>query len=143
MYNYTLCGLDNIYLENGYAAEETEDGPVISIEDMEGLHRLIATDIATKHGRMTGKEMRFLRSMLRLSQQKLGDHTGASRGTVTRWENGDAIPQAVEIVVRALWVGKASGCPVTTELLDEWERQDAEAVTLSYRDTGSGWLRAA
>jgi len=143
MYHYTMCGLDNVYLENGHVTEDTDDGPVVSIEDMEGLHRAIATDIATKHGRMTGKELRFLRSMLRLSQQKLADHTGNLRGTVTRWENDNTVPQAVEMLVRALWLGKAKGCPITTELLDEWEQQDADAVRLSYRDTGSGWLRAA
>ena len=143
MFHYTMCGLDNVSLENGYTVEETEDGQVVSVEDMDGLHRAIATDIASKHGRLTGKELRFLRSMLRLSQQKLADHTGNQRGTVTRWENGDPIPLPVEMLVRGLWLGKAKGCPLTIELLDEWERQDAELVQLAYRDTGSGWRRAA
>ncbi len=143
MYHYTLCGLDNVFLENGYVVEDTEDGPCLSVEDMDGLHRVIATDIAAKRGRLSGKELRFLRSMLRLSQQKLGDHTGNQRGTVTRWENGDAIPLSVEMLVRGLWLGKAKGCPITTELLEEWERQDAETAQMSYRDTEEGWLRAA
>ncbi|MBF0304464.1 MAG: helix-turn-helix domain-containing protein [Alphaproteobacteria bacterium] len=143
MHHYTLCGLDNVWLENGYALADTEDGPVVSIVDLDGLHRAIAIDIATKHGGLNGKELRFLRSMLRLSQQKLADHTGNQRGTVTRWENGDAIPRSVEMLVRGLWLGKAKGCPLTTELLEEWERQDACAVRLAYRDTGTGWSRAA
>lgn len=143
MHHYTMCGLDNVYLENGYVEKDTEDGPVVSIEDLDGLHRAIANDIADKKGRLTGRELRFLRSMLRLSQQKLAEHTGYQRGTVTRWENADPIPLAVEALVRALWIGKSRGCPVTTELLDEWEREDTEAVRLSYRDSGTGWLRAA
>ena len=143
MYHYTMCGLDNVYLENGYVIEETEDGPCVSIEDIDGLHRVIATDLVAKRARLTAKELRFLRSMLRLSQQKLADLTGNQRGTVTRWENGDAIPLAVEMLVRGLWFGKVTGCPLTTELLEEWERQDAELVQMAYRDTETGWLRAA
>ena len=143
MFHYVMCGLDNVYLIGGYQHQETEDGPVVSIQDMDGLHRAIATDIANKHGRLTGRELRFLRSMLRLSQQKLGEHAGVQRVTVTRWENGEAIPRSVEILVRGLWLGKAKGCPMTTELLDEWARQEAETVTLSYRDTAEGWSRAA
>ncbi|MBF5094515.1 hypothetical protein F1643_08485 [Azospirillum sp. INR13] len=70
MHHYTMCGLDNVYLENGYVQKDTEDGPVVSIEDLDGLHRAIANDIADKKGRLTGRELRFLRSVLRLSQQK-------------------------------------------------------------------------
>lgn len=143
MFHYLMCGLDNVYLVNGYQREETEDGSVVSIQDLDGLHRAIATDLATRPGRLTGRELRFLRSMLRLSQQKLGEHAGVQRVTVTRWENGEAVPLAVETLVRALWLGKAKGCPLTTELLDEWARQDADATTLAYRDTEEGWARAA
>lgn len=143
MFHYMMCGLDNVYLVNGYQQEETEDGPVVAIQDMDGLHRAIATDIANKHGRLTSRELRFLRSMLRLSQQKLAEHSGVQRITVTRWENGDAIPLSVENLVRGLWLGKAKGCPITTELLDEWAQRDAETAKLSYLDTGEGWSRAA
>lgn len=143
MFQYVMCGLDNVYLVNGYQLEETEDGPVVSIQDIDGLHRAIATDLAGKHGRLTSRELRFLRSMLRLSQQKLGEHTGVQRVTVTRWENGEAIPLSVENLVRGLWLGKAKGCPITIELLDEWARQDGEMMRLSYHDTEQGWSRAA
>jgi len=42
MYHYTLCGLDNVWLENGYQVRETSYGQGISVHDVEGLHEVIA-----------------------------------------------------------------------------------------------------
>ena len=33
-YHYTACGLDNIYLFNGYELHQTEDGDGVSIRDL-------------------------------------------------------------------------------------------------------------
>ncbi len=38
---YTACGLDNVYLLDGYSIVETRRGRVIKIEDQQGLHRAI------------------------------------------------------------------------------------------------------
>ena len=41
LYHYTECGLNNIYLVNGYYIIETKRGKAVSINDVDGLHRVI------------------------------------------------------------------------------------------------------
>jgi putative zinc finger/helix-turn-helix YgiT family protein len=53
------------------------------------LHNLIASRVASKRGRLTGKEIRFLRSHLGWSSGvEFAQHFGVSPETVSRWENG-------------------------------------------------------
>ena len=55
---YTASGLDNIYLANGFAREVDEDGDsFISITDIDGLHRAIATHIVLHRKAPIGKEL--------------------------------------------------------------------------------------
>jgi len=42
--HYTLSGLTNVYLLNGYRIRKTPHGDTIAIEDIDGLHRAIAAD---------------------------------------------------------------------------------------------------
>ena len=39
MIHYTSCGLQNIWLKNGYEVIETAYGKATSIHDVEGLHK--------------------------------------------------------------------------------------------------------
>jgi hypothetical protein len=34
LYHYQECGLDNVYLANGYREVETPYGPAVSVEDV-------------------------------------------------------------------------------------------------------------
>ena len=40
-YQYRHCGLENVYLVNGYTIKDSPYGEAISIHDMDGLHRAI------------------------------------------------------------------------------------------------------
>jgi putative transcriptional regulator len=40
-YHYTECGLDNIYLLNGFDPVETPRGKGVTIRNIDGLHRAI------------------------------------------------------------------------------------------------------
>ncbi len=42
MYHYQECGLTNVYLTNGYREVKTTCGRGIAIEDVHGLHKVIA-----------------------------------------------------------------------------------------------------
>ena len=68
MYHYKECGLDNVRLANGYTVHKTPYGEGVSISDADQLHEVLALAVANKSGRISGKELRFLRSMLDLSQ---------------------------------------------------------------------------
>ncbi|KAF0109474.1 MAG: hypothetical protein FD149_2832, partial [Rhodospirillaceae bacterium] len=70
-YHYRLSGLDYVYLVNGFAWHETEYGPGIAIDDLDHLHEAIARHVVTSPSRLRGQEVRFLRSILNVSQAAL------------------------------------------------------------------------
>ncbi|HEX4294787.1 MAG TPA: hypothetical protein VHZ29_11685, partial [Rhizomicrobium sp.] len=70
-FKYTACGLDNIYLGNGFSIEKTSRGRVVRIEDLQGLHRAIGEMLVRQKRSLVGAELRFLRQELGLSQSRL------------------------------------------------------------------------
>jgi DNA-binding transcriptional regulator YiaG len=75
-YHYTQCGLNNVYLQNGYDLLETPYGSGVAIHDVDGLHKAIAMALVDKHAPLTGGEFRFIRIELNLSQKALGEYLG-------------------------------------------------------------------
>ena len=90
LHHYRECGLDNIFLLNGFTVRETRHGRAVSIEDIDGLHRAIGTHLAKEKRMLTGAELRFLRVELGLSQKLLGMLLGKTAQTVARWEKGQS-----------------------------------------------------
>lgn len=129
-YQYTECGLDNIYLKNGYSIEGTEWGEAVIVESVEDLHRAIGKDIVDSSDSLTGQELRFLRVELNMSQKSLGALAGYKDGQmVAKWEKGEReMPRAVDVVVRTLYVEKVfnQGGSNISALLDKLSDHDQE-----------------
>lgn len=86
-YHYTECGLDNIYLLNGFKITKTKNGDEeIFIHDIHGLHKTIGKILVFKSGLLTGKEIKFIRTTLDLSQKKLGKLLGLDYQSILGWE---------------------------------------------------------
>lgn len=116
MYNYTLCGLDNVWLENGYTLRDTAYGQAVHIDDPDGLDLTIGLSLATKPGELTGKELRFLRQNLGLSQKDVGRIVGVDAQTVARWEKGETgINAAADKLVRLCFMAHVAGDTMTRE----------------------------
>lgn len=107
-YHYTACGLDYVYLQNGYKVHETKHGKGVSISNADGLHDAIARMIVGSSERMRGQEVRFLRSQLNLSQAGLAKAMRHSRGSVARWEGDPTkpIPKAADAALRMFYTLK-------------------------------------
>lgn len=105
MFEYTGCGLDGIYLKNGYTLSESAYGKGVSIDNLEGLHRAIAADIVSQHTPMTGDQFRFLRKEQELVQQELAALFRVDVQTVANWEKKghEAIPGPTDIAMRAFY----------------------------------------
>ena len=108
-YQYTACGLDNVWLASGYAVKNTRHGQAVAVNDVVGLHQLIAQTLIDKHGRLTGKEFRFLRTQLGLSQEALGAMLDFSENAVSLWERKDTVPAACDQWLRISVLGKLEG----------------------------------
>lgn len=114
MYHYTQCGLENVWLENGYAEKKTPYGKAVAIEDADGLHKVLALGLIEKKGRITGKELRFLRVVIGLSQDGLGKLVGVSEQAVSLWERTGKVPQGADSLTRLLVSEKLNGnCKVS------------------------------
>ena len=118
--HYRLCGLDNVWLANGYQTKDTKYGRAISVFDTEGLHHLLAMALINKTGLLTGKEFRFLRVQLGLSQQGLGSFLGGlSENAVSLWERKNTVPAIYDHWLRLMVIAKFSG---DTKVADAIER---------------------
>ena len=101
MYHYTECGLQKVWLENGYKLHKTPHGKGVSILDVAGLHHMIGRSIALRP-RLTGAELRFLRKELDLSQRNLATLLGVSEQIVSLWERQGRIPKGIARLVKRL-----------------------------------------
>ena len=53
-FHYTACGLANVWLASGYKLKTTRHGTAVAVNDVDGLHQLIANTLIDKPGRLTG-----------------------------------------------------------------------------------------
>ena len=104
-YHYTECGLDNVFIEDmnmvqDHAGEATATVPAIGL-----LHQVIAEGIVTLPSKMSGKELRFLRTEMGLTQEKLADILKVTLLTVSRWEREETpIKDTAEMLIRLMAV---------------------------------------
>jgi DNA-binding transcriptional regulator YiaG len=85
-YHFTECGLDNIYLVNGFEITKNNDDEEIFIHDIHGLLKTIGMMLVTKQGLLIGNEIKFIRTTLDLSQTALARSIGCSYQTILLWE---------------------------------------------------------
>ena len=111
-YHYVECGLDDVYLANGFERFESARGTSVAIQDVDSLHRAIAEHLCDRKKDLNGKEIRFLRREMLMSQAALAHMLGVKEQTVHRWEAGKTgMPKAAESILRFLYMERveASG----------------------------------
>lgn len=144
-YHYTECGLDNVYLLNGFHYRDTPRGCVVTIEDVDGLHCAIGRFLVHEKKKLTGKEFRFLRHELSLSQASLAFLLGVDEQSVARWEKDQtkSVSPAAERMTKALYEQHVGGRPVLSELLHNLaDLEEVADEDLSFEDTDDGWQPA-
>jgi len=108
-YRYDITGLDHVMLV-GLELSEDEDGdPVVTIRNVNLLHRAIVHALATKPCAMTGKELRFARTELGLTQAGLSGLIHVDIQKIGRWERGEyPLDTTAEIIIRVLMLQHVS-----------------------------------
>ncbi len=109
MYQYKECGLDNVWLANGYEVVETAYGPGVAVTAGDKLLQQIAAHLVRKPSRLTGKEFRFLRVELGLSQGAMAKVQGVSEQNVSLWERRGKVPKANDALLRLCYLAHAAG----------------------------------
>ncbi|MEE9453156.1 MAG: hypothetical protein V3V13_02075 [Paracoccaceae bacterium] len=145
IHHYKECGLDNIYLTNGVNILETPYGRTTSINDLDGLHRAIGLHVANTKSRLSGKEVKFLRHELDLSQAVLATLLRTTEQTFARWEKGKIkLPGPAQALLTAFYMENVKGGSTLAKHLEHLAQLDAEVhedLCLSYSD--SEWEQCA
>lgn len=120
MYHYVGCGLDYVWLKDGFDYRDTTRGRLVRIHDRDGLHAAIARWVVSNPARIRGQEVRFLRSMLGLSQDGLGKLLNQTRVNIARWElaRNKAIPAATDKWLRIVYTKRSEGDQAVCKLVD-------------------------
>lgn len=146
-YHYKACGLDNVYLLNGFTIHEDDGyGKSVSFEDIEGLHRAIGTMLINAPRPLTGKEMRFLRKEMELSQETLAKLFGVDVQTVANWEKGKTKTKELgDRLLRLLYVEYIQANPHICDLLESLSQSiDGKLEKLNFERGECGdWRQAA
>jgi len=119
--HYTACGLDDVYLVNGFTRETIDGEEFITIENLDSLWKAIALHLVTKKKVLAPKELRFLREQMDLTQAELAARARVSDQTVARWEKGKGtkISGPADVAVRVLYLASEPAQPEGGEFLDK------------------------
>lgn len=145
-YHYTRCGLDNVWLLDGFHQEETPYGSTVSIEDIEGLHKAISQVLCEKPGILTGKEFRFLRHELEFSQETVGKLMGGKTAqAVAKWEKNNNVPEYADILIRLICKETRDGRQSYIDMVNHLNSLDRAQYEkeLAFKETGEGWRKAS
>ncbi len=104
---------------------ETVAGP-----DLERALDLLTVTVASRDGRLSGDEARFLRKRLGLTQKELGERMGANKITISDWERGaETISTAHDYILRGLVLSPlASKSPSSRSSRARVEQRISEAL---------------
>ena len=141
-YRYTECGLDYVYLVGGHEIIRTAHGEHLQITNPEGLHRAIGKYLVTRKKTLSGKEVRFLRHEMDMSQPTLARLLGVTEQTVQKWEAGRTaqVPAPADALIRLLYseyVGERSGIRRRLKKIADLEDRIDDLVT--FISTKQAW----
>jgi DNA-binding transcriptional regulator YiaG len=139
--HFTACGLDNVLLGSGYDVVDTPEGRGVRIRNLDELHCAIGEFLAAHKKTLIGKELRFLRKHMILTQAELGHLIGLSSQQVARWEKGQCeISGAAESLMRVLFMEHLrKDISVRGLLLELGERDGSTEDKTLFVSTGKGW----
>jgi DNA-binding transcriptional regulator YiaG len=144
---YTECGLDDVYLHSGYDRVKTPYGEGIAVKCADELHKAIAWYLVTERKVLKGKEIRFLRKQMELTQAELGRRMRLSDQQVARWEKGESELSGPADTLLRLWYVKHLGAKIDPlALVEELMAHDAPIKERAeFEKTAEGWkpLKAA
>lgn len=142
---YTGCGLDDIWLASGFEVEEIDGEKAITVHNLDGLQATIGRFLIKRRKILSGKEIRFLRVQMDLTQSKLARLVGCDAQQIARYEKGqNKMPGAVDRLLRMLYrehLNDPDGVQGFLEALDELDaKMDDKQI---FTETPEGWKAAA
>lgn len=143
-YHYTECGLDYVYLADGYTVYETGYGSAVEVHNAAELDRKIALEVVRRQGPLTGQEVRFLRGLMDFTQQELGVFLGKDAQTVARWEKAQtALPRIEDIALRQIYMEKMGLTPKFVDTAQRVNAIDNRLTRVEFQEKMGTWTEGA
>ncbi|MEM7621116.1 MAG: helix-turn-helix domain-containing protein [Pseudomonadota bacterium] len=148
LYHYRACGLDNVYLVNGFSIEDTGYGEGVCIDSVEELHQAIGDSLIQQPQPLSPREFRFLRKHMGYSQEKLAKSLCVSAQTIARYEKEQtSIPGLADKCIRILYGFSLLPRNEQEELLEIFKADIRFAVKRKeksakyFTNTEKGWVQ--
>lgn len=142
-FRYQGCGLDNVFLSNGYHETVSAAGEKsLFIENIEGLHKAIAQMIADDPAPLDAKTFKFLRKEMDMSQRQVSMICGVEEQTVSLWERARVpIPELAALMLKTLTKESCSGNAEMMRLIERMNHLDREVTRqIELRRAGDTWV---
>jgi transcriptional regulator with XRE-family HTH domain len=143
-YRYTASGLDNVTLVGLPNVCDDDGDECITIENLNGLHKAIAEAIVNRPQGMSGKELRFLRTLMGKTQAQLAADVHREGLALGRWERGERpIEPNAEALIRLMARDALKlRLEVPVDELTGWCVQSAEAQPIKIDASNPNRYRA-
>jgi len=106
-YHYRECGLDNVFVIGVKSMVDDDGELVVSIPKVNQLHKAISIDLVCKPAMLSGKEIRYLRTEMGMTQGELAEFIHRDHQTIGRWERGECPVEATaDTLLRLLAIEK-------------------------------------
>jgi len=103
--HYKACGLDDVYLANGFKREVLDGEKYIIVPDLDGLWKAIGLSLVSGRKVLAPRELRFLREHMRMARAELAAKLRVAPQIVGRWETGeDSVPGPADLMIRVLFL---------------------------------------
>jgi putative transcriptional regulator len=141
---YSGSGLDDIWLVSGYEIETIDGDKAIFVRDLDGLHNAIGRSLVRRKKILNGKEIRFLRQQMDLTQSKLARLVGCDTQQVARYEKGqNKMPGAVDRLLRMLFREHLKDTVLVQDFLEAMDEMDGRISDKQvFTETAEGWAAA-
>lgn len=142
MYHYTACGLDNIWLVNGYRTVDSPYGKAVEIDGIKALHEAIGATLVAKPTKLSGAEFRFLRKEMDYSQETLAQYFGVDVQTIANYEKKSTHPKLADAAIRSLYAQKLKNKTLLTAATSALLKVLSDVVSkerLELRETKGEW----
>lgn len=105
-YLYRACGIDGVYLHDGFSIVDDGYGESVVIENADELHKVIGLTVAQERSHLSAREVKFLREQMGKTQTELANEIGVSAQMIARYEKEDQtdITGPADRMLRALYV---------------------------------------
>jgi len=111
-----------VWIEGIQLLTDDEGDEVLTIQNINGLHKAIVHGIVGSNGAMDGKELRFLRTEMGLTQAEMGKILQKEALTVGRWERGETpLDPNADTIIRLVAMERLElTLGVSTEVLSQY-----------------------